>query len=209
MRPRSSDRGELPLYRLCHVHTSKLQCGHGLRTVENVRLLNEVLAETEASMRPRSSDRGEPAPVPRGRPRKKKLQCGHGLRTVENHVLERILPEGIAASMRPRSSDRGEPDKSLGRAEAAKKASMRPRSSDRGERLGRRYMRGAVEVGLQCGHGLRTVENGTPNHRAISVRELQCGHGLRTVENDRLRAAWGLLPRASMRPRSSDRGEPY
>src|SRR5262245_53684400 len=60
-----------------------LQCGHGLSTVENVRVTLD------------------PPPFVM-------LQCGHGLSTVENFRGVQRRQDGPLASMRPRPLDRGE-----------------------------------------------------------------------------------------------------
>src|SRR5581483_11143854 len=83
---------------------------------------------------------------------------------------------------------------------------MRPRSSDRGE-PGSATLYGLFVVELQCGHGLRTVENVKSYSVNPYVQLLQCGHGLRTVENFDQCCVLSEHRNASMRPRSSDRGE--
>ncbi len=231
MRPRSSDRGEPRcsstrsshpnsfnaatvfgpwrtrlLCKECEGTGNTLQCGHGLRTVENYKY---VWGRFSAKIL---------------------LQCGHGLRTVENSSDGPCGRASSGASMRPRSSDRGE-------------QSLECRERERREGFNAatvfgpwRTPTGGVAMRtnflLQCGHGLRTVENpgrqpflarcipasmrprssdrGEPSSwpiRAGSMTRLQCGHGLRTVENLCCLSVVPFPHNASMRPRSSDRGE--
>ncbi len=186
--------------------TAWLQCGHGLRTVENwdlppLRSRSWWSFNAATVFGPwRTMAEKDSTLTPGG------LQCGHGLRTVENH---RATLTGLLRT----------------------RASMRPRSSDRGELSG--AAAGSCRSMLQCGHGLRTVENdlcvmGHSRHVAsfnaatvfgpwrttllplplASPVGLQCGHGLRTVENHVPRVNLRPHDPASMRPRSSDRGEP-
>ncbi len=110
-------------------------------------------------------------------------------------------------------------------------ASMRPRPLGRGEQLAAVF-RAISRDGLQCGHGLSAVENGTPTSAArvpgasfnaatasrpwrtpvatwcqTAPDTLQCGHGLSAVENNPPVARSRSSGRASMRPRPLGRGE--
>ena len=206
-----------------------------------------------ASMRPRPSCRGElREPSGRGRmsPSMRPRPSCRGERREHGRP-----PETAVASMRPRPSCRGERFASAGRP-AADRASMRPRPSCRGEPppappvVKRRHWTfnaatafvpwrtltvadaGAASVALQCGHGLRAVENPKDSlDPCRSVRRfnaatafvpwrtrrlalgnvayavLQCGHGLRAVENAEPTDASRRVTQPSMRPRPSCRGE--
>ena len=92
MRPRPHGRGERigvasskmrnPV--LNAALTTTLQCGHGLRAVENGHVHRGVDVGLDPSMRPRPSGRGEPVtPATAGPPQtavnQGQLQCGHGL----------------------------------------------------------------------------------------------------------------------------------
>ncbi len=111
-------------------------------------------------------------------------------------------------SMRPRPSCRGEPTAYASGSACRAYPSMRPRprAVENVHRLTRHAAAGSMR--LQCGHGLRAVEN----HRARlpstdAAASLQCGHGLgpwRTSCDVMLDAA-ALVP--SMRPRPRGRGE--
>ena len=185
MRPRPSCRGEPGIAGCKLFDRQPLQCGHGLRAVENYccRLPKTCTKEcfnAATAFVPWRTSAG-----PSWRRFDWMLQCGHGLRAVENLQSPcHIMCHDAVASMRPRPSCRGE------------------RSADGGL--------GSAGCTLQCGHGLRAVEN---EAHFATVRAwadaLQCGHGLRAVENGRLvRRHRALLIRASMRPRPSCRGEP-
>jgi len=83
---------------------------------------------------------------------------------------------------------------------------MRPRPSGRGESGGRRVP-GPAHPFLQCGHGLRVVENDADGEDVSYTGDLQCGHGLRVVENPDRRPQLRVDQPPSMRPRPSGRGE--
>ena len=210
--------------------SSVLQCGHGLRAVENGEVpwpdgesaafnaatascrgepvrSREAATTARASMRPRPSCRGEPARIDYWRSEELALQCGHG-------------PRG-----------RGEPEVCWTTASPTT-ASMRPRPSWpwRTSIICSIYR---LVGTLQCGHGPRAVENAD---LAVCGRyeseHLQCGHGPRAVENDECNANiicsgdcfnaatascrgepcspsfCGAAQAPSMRPRPSCRGEP-
>ncbi len=180
MRPRSSDRGERG------------------RPVVRPRL-------TLASMRPRSSDRGEHHRTGFTYTGSFSLQCGHGLRTVENSTKRGRAPFSTRASMRPRSSDRGELPARLehgARHTCFNAATVfgpwRTTTAHRSSAVGEGFNAATVFGPWRTNNALTNLRWDTP---------LQCGHGLRTVENHRPAQVRSGSTRASMRPRSSDRGE--
>ncbi len=179
-----------------------LQCGHGPKTVENLRLEGAQRPSPVASMRPRPEDRGE-----------RDVDCG---------------TDGLGiASMRPRPEDRGEHARrptwttTPGFNAATARRPWRTSTKTLGTTgtscfnaaTARRPWRTQPQAPaptppeLQCGHGPKTVENGRcrrphggPSLRfnAATARRpwrtrksssprkrrwLQCGHGPKTVEN--------------------------
>ncbi len=158
-------------------------------------------------MRPRSSDRGELVPAGQGR-----LQSAH-------------------ASMRPRSSDRGERG-AAGPACASRSPGFNAATVFGPWRTADVPATTVALTALQCGHGLRTVEN---NHRPsgppawarrfnaatvfgpwrTSVKEIlgdewTCFNAATVFgpwRTHHVAAEWPGSGLASMRPRSSDRGE--
>ncbi len=232
MRPRSSDRGERPS--TCRLGTitssfnaatvfgpwrtlltafqlasssAVLQCGHGLRTVENHAAAESFHQRGLASMRPRSSDRGELVPL-----------GADGIEAVGFNAATVFGPWRT-----PRSYALTHTTQQRFNAATV----FGPWRTVEGSQVDVEGLR------LQCGHGLRTVENQLlvllPRHleagfNAATVfgpwrtlpevpdlvelsTTLQCGHGLRTVENHGPQGTCCPLRHASMRPRSSDRGE--
>ena len=184
-------------------------------------------------MRPRPSCRGE-----RESPGAwAKSMCAFNAATAfvpwRTAALAKGSAERRSPSMRPRPSCRGERGVSSRASGLDRSPSMRPRPSCRGERRedGRRrarlvpfnaatafvpwrtlsspatYPRSSPT--LQCGHGLRAVENRRlPPPVVNQGSDLQCGHGLRAVENLDRNQHRRRLDRPSMRPRPSCRGEP-
>src|SRR5690606_409384 len=61
---------------------------------------------------------------------------------------------------------------------------------------------------LQCGRGLLTAESDAEKRLAAATGMLQCGRGLLTAESVRAAGRFRQSLRASMWPRSFDRGKP-
>src|SRR4051812_21924680 len=109
------------------------------------------------------------------------LQCGHGLKAVENRGA------------------------GVGHHEGAPAASMRPRPESRGELVPPLTATILARTLLQCGHGLKAVENLVSPLQFWHHHLLQCGHGLKAVENPRYGVEHYQGGRASMRPRPESR----
>ena len=135
-----------------------LQCGHGLRAVENDFGAETYMGQFQPSMRPRPSCRGERQGGQPAAADGHALQCGHGLRAVENLLL---LPLFI-----------------LWRYHLQCGHGLRAVENGQANTI-----TVAALAGLQCGHGLRAVENACGHEPLPSRKSLQCGHGLRAVEN--------------------------
>ena len=160
----------------------RLQCGHGLRAVENEGVSVTLAMVWQPSMRPRPSCRGELRAARNAVRAAGNLQCGHGLRAVENAPRRRGRAACERPSMRPRPSCRGELQLIVDKV-SQDEPSMRPRPSCRGEPRPATPARTSQPC-LQCGHGLRAVENDAcPCACRRDSAVLQCGHGLRAVEN--------------------------
>ncbi len=131
-------------------------------------------------MRPRSVDRGERR-FRIGHVEVARLQCGHGRLTVENATYSPAL----ALAYKELQCGHGR----------LTVENVRPADEPRGV------------AALQCGHGRLTVENPPASTTSSVVTELQCGHGRLTVENLAAKTTLIECEKASMRPRSVDRGE--
>src|SRR5262245_17440968 len=59
---------------------------------------------------------------------------------------------------------------------------------------------------LQCGHGRGTVDDEALRFGIVKGKKLQCGHGRGTVDDAFPGVRWPPRHRASMWPRSWDRG---
>ncbi len=185
MRPRSSDRGEPALAVQALRDREALQCGHGLRTVENDR--RGTLTRTLAIFGFNAATVFGPWRTPKpliGAPAGRMLQCGHGLRTVENFEStlagerDAMLQCGHGLRTVENPAGRGTGWRAGGRFNAATVFGPWRTHVARAN--------AASPASLQCGHGLRTVENDRSQARRRGPEhELQCGHGLRTVENPR------------------------
>ncbi len=142
----------------------------------------------------------------REEPRRVPLQWGRGHVTAESHPEPHLELVEKQASMGPRSCDRGEIGAGLG-AGAALVASMGPRSCDRGEAFSSSRTCSHIS-GLQWGRGHVTAESRnqdveSPNQHVM----LQWGRGHVTAESARPGTRDHGRNRASMGPRSCDRGE--
>ncbi len=128
----------------------RLQCGHGLRAVENEYAVGAALKPLRASMRPRPVPWRTSAGWPRTPRRPKKLQCGHGLvpwRTdagdrIRTAIFELQCGHGLVPWRTP---DRSPTPQSVAQ--------------------------------LQCGHGLVPWRTGQWSRWGRAVCLLQCGHG--------------------------------
>ncbi len=184
---------------------------------------------TPASMRPRPVPWRTYAERARTAQAGEALQCGHGPCRGERSCPILAL-RGRPASMRPRPSCRGERlrCRNLHGAIPTFNAATAfvPWRTPRGTAGGGRWTvpfnaatARAVEnllllplfilwrYHLQCGHGLRAVENGQANTITVAaLAGLQCGHG--PCRGERLRPRTpAVAEEPSMRPRPSCRGE--
>ena len=173
MRPRPEDRGELLEPRRVQVaRSSRLQCGHGPKTVENHASVASDMLTVLASMGPRPEGRGEPMPVQTApSPSRSRLQWGHGPKAVENSNMRRLTHgNGRLASMGPRPEGRGERRLDNVRTRDSSRASMGPRPEGRGERRRRRQSTAADRGfnGATARRPWRTCRPGDVDRRRVS-----------------------------------------
>src|SRR5260370_764755 len=132
MRPRPSGRGERFEDHLDEMYEVFLQCGHGLRAVENIAGPSPLSDFITPSMRPRPSGQGEL----RHRLVSLLVLCPPSMRPRPSGRGELAIlagkPPVEVPSMRPRPSGRGERNLE-GRFGISEEPSMRPRPSGRGE----------------------------------------------------------------------------
>ena len=158
-----------------------------------------------------------------------KLQWGRGLSTAETRHTEMWAPFGMSRLQWGRGLSTAETPSGAWRAILAAAASMGPRSFNRGNRatsLRRLTLRWVLQWGrglstaetpsrrhgsatpqtLQWGRGLSTAETGLIQDRPGRPNALQWGRGLSTAETHDSFVAGSRVKRASMGPRSFNRG---
>src|SRR6185437_11733446 len=138
---------------------SRLQCGHGSKTVEMGVADCGTKANGRASMRPRLQDRGDHFFGSSRWLGRLQLQCGHGSKTVE--IRPSSLPIVSSPSRAGLQCGHGSKTVEIPCCTCPRSgeqvASMRPRLQDRGDRY-QLIRRRKADPELQCGHGSKTVE---------------------------------------------------
>ncbi len=206
MRPRPEGRGEPPMSLPRSRGSTRLQCGHGPKAVENRRTRPRGTSpgrgfNAATARRPwRTSAR------PAGCSGQGRLQCGHGPKAVENKASGGTNDLANLASMRPRPEGRGERRDGHRDLAGARLASMRPRPEGRGEpcppQADERVIVGASMRPRPEGRGERGRAARRPPGLLASMRPRPEGRGERHGDGGQCHPE-----QASMRPRPEGRGE--
>ena len=160
--PRRQRRGEQVCSRTDPCRSSRLQFGHDVSVVENVRRGEGGLRRGGASIWPRRQRRGEQETTPVYYAIGSKLQFGHDVSVVENGKDPQAPPTpGDEALQFGHDVSVVENREVYGQRGRGHTASIWPRRQRRGERLAVAAAYAAVEV-LQFGHDVSVVENPVP-----------------------------------------------